>query len=299
MGICSRLGLSCRGAAMLIITSQTSLSIARWQVDMKRLNTRVTLYNIHVVQWYILLRWPEGHVFSGEPLKLCFEDEEEAECWRDALVTAVSGDSMQARTTQQSSVCCLEMLIVAKPWSQQSHHGRPAQEHCGSSQCRRQHGCCCASPAHLGGNPITINEATAWICAALSAGESVALKAAAHKPGSLGRLRRHFTPDRSKQVHWAVSVVVVCDRCQYWQCVECFARSGCRAMHPMLCCRCCSTSGPAGWRRPPTSRSMHRRSRQTRQTVSVSSFLHPKLLSAPVWCSVYLSWQGMSLGSQA
>ena len=45
------------------------------------------------MQWYFLLRWPEGHVFSGEPLKLCFEDEEEAQCWRDALVTSVSGGS--------------------------------------------------------------------------------------------------------------------------------------------------------------------------------------------------------------
>jgi hypothetical protein len=45
-----------------------------------------------LVQWYFLLRWPEGHVFSGEPLKLCFEDEDEAQSWRDALVTAVSGD---------------------------------------------------------------------------------------------------------------------------------------------------------------------------------------------------------------
>jgi hypothetical protein len=60
-----------------------------------------------IVQWYILLRWPEGHVFSGEPLKLCFEDEEEAECWRDALVTAVSGDlAGQDRTAESRSGRC-------------------------------------------------------------------------------------------------------------------------------------------------------------------------------------------------
>jgi hypothetical protein len=59
------------------------------------------------MQWYILLRWPEGHVFSGEPLKLCFEDEEEAECWRDALVTAVSGDlAGQDRTAESRSGGC-------------------------------------------------------------------------------------------------------------------------------------------------------------------------------------------------
>ena len=37
---------------------------------------------------YFTLRWPEGHVFSNEPLKLCFEAEAEAEAWRDALTTA-------------------------------------------------------------------------------------------------------------------------------------------------------------------------------------------------------------------
>ena len=37
-----------------------------------------------------------------------------------------------------------------------------------------------------------------------------ALKAAAHRPGSLGRLRRHFTPDRSKQVGPGFRVVLAC-----------------------------------------------------------------------------------------
>ena len=36
-----------------------------------------------------MLRWPDGHVFSGEPLKLCFVEGGEAKAWRDALVTAV------------------------------------------------------------------------------------------------------------------------------------------------------------------------------------------------------------------
>lgn len=37
-------------------------------------------------QYYFMLRWPDGHVFCGEPLKLCFEDQEEAKAWRDCLV---------------------------------------------------------------------------------------------------------------------------------------------------------------------------------------------------------------------
>lgn len=58
-----------------------------------------------------MLRWPEGHVFSGEPLKLCFEDEEEAECWRDALVTAVSGDCAGQEHTAECRIVLLVGII--------------------------------------------------------------------------------------------------------------------------------------------------------------------------------------------
>lgn len=100
MEICSHLA-SFAGSTILTFTLQTSQLVACWQVNMKMLIICLTLHKM-IVQWYILLRWPEGHVFSGEPLKLCFEDEEEAECWRDALVTAVSGDCAHQEHTAES-----------------------------------------------------------------------------------------------------------------------------------------------------------------------------------------------------
>mmetsp|Transcript_385 Transcript_385/g.1136 ORF Transcript_385/g.1136 Transcript_385/m.1136 type:complete len:996 (+) Transcript_385:518-3505(+) len=40
--------------------------------------------------YYFSLRWPQNHIFFGEPLKLCFADAADAEAWRDTLVSAIT-----------------------------------------------------------------------------------------------------------------------------------------------------------------------------------------------------------------
>lgn len=86
---------------------------------------------VNAAQWYFCLRWPEGHVFSGEPLKLCFEGKEEAKAWRDKLVAAISGAHQMTllapllvlRTATNNMSACT-------PWLATDHDGAhpgPAQ----------------------------------------------------------------------------------------------------------------------------------------------------------------------------